>query len=421
MTDHHSVNNNEHIDFVSIDGEVELTPPEIYAANLIEWAVDRHSSDLFVSDLENSIQVSVRRLGKIEPVRRLAKSYGRRLQGHLRVLAGADAGETIRPSEGRGVLSTEGGRTIDVRLSSMPTLHGQDVALRLFDPINGARAIEQLGLEPRELAALRDLISRPSGLILVAGPVASGKSSTLYAMVDALNDGTRKVHTLEDPIEHAIDGVMQSQVNLRAGLDFADLLSSVLRHSPDVIMIGEIRDKRTAATAVRAGASGQLVLATIHAKTAAEAVDAMLQYDSQPKFLAGALIGVINQRLMRRLCCKCAEPIPLNGYGVPPRVRDIMSSADPKLFRAVGCPECFNDGFDSLVCVPEILLVNRDVTTRIAEGSSAAELEKFACQEGLRNLAEVLAARVLSGATSAVEASRNISDPMIAELVAASR
>ncbi|TWU56419.1 Type II secretion system protein E [Rubripirellula tenax] len=409
---------NDKIDFQPLHGETELSPPEVYAANLVEWAVERHASDLFISDSESSVLVSIRRLGKIEPVRQLARQYGKRLQGHLRVLAGADAGESIRPSDGRGVLATPDGSLIDLRLSSIPTLYGQDVAIRLFDPIRGARSIENLGYDDSEMQTIVDLIHRPSGLILVAGPVASGKSSTLYSAVEALNDGTRKIHTLEDPIEHSLPGVMQSQVNLRAGLDFADLLSAVLRHSPDVIMIGEIRDSRTASTAVRAGASGQLVLATIHAKSCAEAVDAMLQYDTMPKFLAGALIGVINQRLLRKLCPKCRKPLLDVEMDIGPRIRSVLCGQEPRLYGAAGCEECFGDGFDALTCVPEVMRMDHRLCEAIGNGASAAQLETIAIDEGMLCLAEVTAARVLRGLTTADEANQAVADPLLATLAA---
>lgn len=411
----------EAVDFEEIEGETELSPPEIYTANLIEWAIDRRASDLFVSDTENSVIVAVRRMGKVEQVRRLARAYGRKLQGHLRVLAGADAGETVRPCEGRGVVTTPGGRTVDLRLSSMPTLFGQDVAIRLFDPVQGARSIEQLGFDPTELQMVRELISRPSGLILVAGPVASGKSSTLYAALDELNDGTRKIHTLEDPIEHALPGVMQSQVNVRAGLDFAELLAAALRHSPDVIMIGEIRDAQTARTAVRAGASGQIVFATIHAKSAAEAIDSLTQYETNSKFVSRSLIGVINQRLMRSLCPDCRQPLDIGHLDVPERIRPRLGDTTPRIYRAVGCERCFNEGYNSLACVPEILLNSPEIEFAISEGVSASKLDAVARDQGMLSLTETFVSRIFRGATTPEEAQHCMADPMIVSLVGAAR
>ena len=266
----------------------------------------------------------------------------------------------MRPTEGRGVLQIPGGGTVDLRLSTVPTLNGQDVAVRLFDPNRSGHSLDELGLDAFEMELFEELVERPSGLILFVGPVASGKSTSLYALIDRLNDQTRKIHTLEDPIERAIPNVMQSRINLRAGLDYADMLSVVLRHGPDVIMIGEIRDARTAEAAVRAGASGQLVLATMHAKSAAEAIDTMLHYDAHPKFVAGSLIAVINQRLVRRLCTECRSAIELEApLHVPERIVPRLGNQEPRLYKSVGCETCFLDGFERLTCIPEIMMVDK--------------------------------------------------------------
>lgn len=406
----------ENVEFQEIEGEIELSPPEIYAANLIEWAVDQHASDLFVSDSEHSVIIAIRRLGKVQTVRRLARDYGHKLQGHLRVIAGSDAGDMLRPTEGRGVLHTPNGSKVDLRLSTLPTLFGQDVTIRLFDPVRGTRALPNLGYDSHELEIIRSMIAKPAGLILVAGPVASGKSSTLYAAIDALNDGTRKIHTLEDPIEHGIPGVMQSQVNLRIGLDFADLLAVVLRHSPDVIMIGEIRDARTANTAIRAGISGQLVLATIHAKSAAEAIDSLVQYDANPKFIARSLVGVINQRLIRTLCPKCKQASSRSAAEVPERLTSRVPAAPEHLYQAVGCEACFNEGYEELSCVSEILQNSGEIEEAIATSQPAATIDTIAKQQGMLSLAETIATRVLRGETSLVEAQRCAPDPLFLNL-----
>lgn len=414
------MNNESTIDFQDLEnlaGETELAPPELFAANLIEWAMERHVSDLFVSDVDGAVLVSVRRLGKIEPVRRLAHTYGHRLQGHLRVLIGADAGESLRPVEGRGNITTPDGSKAHVRLSSIPTLFGQDVAIRLFDPVRGARSLNQLGLDSVDVASIEQLIGLRSGLILVTGPVASGKSSTLYAMMAALNDGSRKIHTIEDPIEHALSGVMQSQVNPRVGLGFAELLTVVLRHSPDVIMIGEIRDQQTAQTAIRAGASGQLVLATVHSTSTAEAVDMMLQYDSDHLFLASALAGVINQRLVRRLCpnCRKIDDAPVSN-DVPERIRARMRDAEPTYYVPSSCHLCHEGGYDVLIGLPEIMMVDSVIEDAIARRTNAADLESIAAERGMLRLAEVAHSYALRGITSIDEINRTIDDSYLASL-----
>jgi len=410
------MSDDEAIDFTQIEAETELATPEVFAGNLLEWAVERQASDLFISDEERAVSIAIRRLGRVEHVRKLSRDYGRKLQGHVRVLSGGDPGEMIRPTEGRGVTVTPNGREIDLRLSSMPTLHGQDVSIRLFDPMTGVRCLNELGYDATELDAIRELLRQPSGLILIAGPVASGKSSTLYAMVDELNDGTRKIHTLEDPIEHAIPGVIQSQINERANLGFAELLGTVLRHSPDVIMIGEIRDSRTAATAIRAGASGQLVLATIHARSAAEAIDSMLHYDVNPKAISQALLGAINQRLVGRICPKCGERINGEQPEVDARVATRLGSHSAEVWKSSGCEDCYGNGFSKMTCVPEILAVNRTIKDVIASGSTAVTLEDAAKNNGMLCMAEALAARVFRGETTPHEAHRVIPAPQFSRL-----
>ena len=322
----------------------------------------------------------------------------------------------LRPTEGRGVTVTPTGREIDLRLSSMPTLHGQDIAIRLFDPVSGVRSLNELGYDATELEMIRELLRQPSGLILIAGPVASGKSSTLYAMIDELNDGSRKIHTLEDPIEHSIPGVIQSQINERANLGFAELLATVLRHSPDVIMIGEIRDSRTAATAIRAGASGQLVLATIHARSAAEAIDSMLHYGVNPKAISQALLGAVNQRLVGQICSECGEQVGGESPEVEERVATRLGNDAARLWKTTGCDACYGNGFSNMTCVPEILVINRALKEVIANGATSVTLEDAARNNGMLCMAEALAARVYRGETTPHEAHRVIPAPQFARL-----
>lgn len=406
----------EAIDFEQIEAETESASPDVFAGNLLEWAVERQASDLFISDEAQSVSIGIRRLGRVEHVRKLTRDYGRRNQGHVRVLAGGDPGEMLRPTEGRGITVTPNGREVDLRLSSIPTLHGQDVSIRLFDPVSGVRSLNELGYDATELEMIRELLRQPSGLILIAGPVASGKSSTLYAMVDELNDGSRKIHTLEDPIEHSIPGVIQSQINERANLGFAELLSTVLRHSPDVIMIGEIRDARTAATAIRAGASGQLVLATIHARSAAEAIDSMLHYGVNPNAISQALLGAINQRLVGRICSECGERVSEQSPDVDERVAHRLGDQSAELWKTTGCDACYGNGFSKMTCVPEILTINRSLKEVIASGSTSVTLEDAAKHNGMLCMAEALAARVYRGETTPHEAHRVIPAPQFARL-----
>jgi len=410
------------IEFTEIEGEMELAPPEVYAAHLMEWAAERHVSDIFISDDQRSVCVSVRRLGRVELVRRLARDYGNRLQGHFRVISGADAGDAIRPADGRGVITSQEGNDYDFRLSAIPTLFGQDVTVRIFDAKRGNCGIDSLGLDDGEVTTIKRLLDQPSGLLLVSGPVASGKTCTLYSSLHYLNDGTLKIHTIEDPIEYAIRGIQQTQVNLRARLDFSDLLTAVLRHSPDVIMIGEIRDAKSAATAVRAGSSGQLVLATVHADSTAQAISTMLQYDTNPTFLARTLIGVINQRLISKLCVDCRKEVwAADDLCRNDRVWQKLNGAQPKLYRKVGCSKCFETGFSSLTCLPEVMCIDRDIEQAIIHGEDAGQIEQIAIDHGMLSLADAAQVRILRGDTTAAEAFRVIEHPELAYLVAKER
>ena len=250
-----------------------------------------------------------------------------------------------------------------------------------------------------ELDEVRKLLDAPSGLILVAGPTGSGKTHSLYAFLKHLNDGSRKIHTLEEPIEFIVPGLIQSQVNRRAGLDFADLLYATLRHSPDVIMIGEIRDERTAQIAIRAANSGQLVLATIHAQDASSAIQSMLALNAIPQFLGTTLLGVIAQRLVRRLCPACRESI-----GLPAETQWLSELREtyedfgpPSLYQSVGCDQCDQLGYDRMVCIPEILTAGSRVRHAIIEGYSNAELHDVAVQSGMRSMREACKLRIALG------------------------
>ena len=285
-----SISSNE---FVEIQAETEVAPLDVYSIAILEEAVETKASDLFISDEAAGVTIKFRRMGQLHHVRTLARDYGKRLQNHLRAMAGVSVGDATRPADGRDRVQLSGDRQVDLRLSVMPTLFGQDLAIRIFDNAQGVIGLDQIGYEPEELAAVRNLLDVPSGIILVAGPTASGKSNSMYAFVRELNNGKRKIHTLEDPVEYVLPGVIQSQVNTKAGLDFPELLHTVLRHSPDVIMIGEIRDKQTAEIAIRAANSGQMVLATVHAQTAASAIHSMIAYGVNPQFLANSVIGIV--------------------------------------------------------------------------------------------------------------------------------
>ncbi len=231
---------------------------------------------------------------------------------HVKALAGMDVAEKRLPQDGRWLYRDEAGHVVDLRVNMVPTMFGEDLALRILSRNTRLYKIEELGLVKSQFDELVNMLGTPGGLILFTGPTGSGKTATLYSALMQLNDGRRKINTIEDPIEHAIAGIRQSQINTQINLGFSTLLRNILRQSPDVIMVGEIRDSETAETAVRAANSGHLVLATIHSPIAAGAVQSMRGLGVHPHFLATSLLGIISQRLVRTLCPQCKQSFDLS-------------------------------------------------------------------------------------------------------------
>lgn len=397
-----SENDFEEVDTPQI--EPELNPPETFAQALMEIAAEQLASDLFITDEAHATVVRMRRMGRLKVVRQLPRTYGRRLLNHFRALAGIDIADLTKPADGRCRFVLDGNREVDVRFGVIPTACGQDMAMRLFDHSTGLIGLDHIGFLDEERAIVERLLTAPSGLILVAGPAGCGKTNSLYAFLNHLNNGQRKIHTLEEPIEYLLPGIHQSQVNVRAGLDFADLLYGCMRQSPDVIMIGEIRDKRTADTAIRAGTGGQLVLATVHAQTAPTAIQNMLAFDVNRHFLADGLVGVLNQRLIRRLCpdCRVQQEMP-----------DPNNGGSQVYFQASSCDKCREEGYIGMTCLPEILEVDKTLTHAIAQGDAADELSRIAVDGGMRTLGQAAMIRITNGTVTPQDAGYVISDPHV--------
>ena len=299
---------------------------------------------------------------------------------------------------------------MDLRINAIPTLYGEDMAIRLLDREQRLLRLDILGLGRQDLSKLRSMLASPGGLILVTGPTGSGKTTTLYACVQYLNDGTRKINTIEDPVEYALEGVRQSQVNPRMDLDFPELLRSVLRQAPDVIMVGEIRDPITAETAVRAANSGHLVFATLHAPTAPGAVDSMLAMGVHPHFLASSLLGILAQRLVRTLCPKCKLGVDISES--PLTFEEVRKWIEPAqgqaIYAAHGCPECRQEGFTGRTGIFEVLRVSKEVRRLVAERRTVREIREQAIKEGMLDVRRAALLKVAEGVTSTEEMMRVI-------------
>ncbi len=387
----------------------EVAPEEGLPA-IFEHAVAISASDLFFSSEADAVSVTVRRLGLIRPLMTLPMELGRRYMTHIKASAGMDITERRRPLDGRWIQSLADGRKLDLRISTIPTMYGEDFAIRLLMRETELRAIDRLGMSQHELNLLIDMLSRPSGLILVTGPAGSGKTTTLYACLSHLNNGRRKIHTIEDPIEYAVAGLRQSQVNPKIDLGFPDLLRSILRQSPDVIMIGEIRDEVTAQTTVRAANSGHLVFATLPAPVASAAIQSMRSWGVRPHFLSTSLLGIISQRLLRRLCPKCREAYDISrAPHVFDAVREWLAPDQGRhLYGPKGCDMCDGTGYDTRTGIFEIMAMTPELRQLIGDGKPTREVRAKAVEQGMRELRHSALLRVASGETSTEEVFRAI-------------
>lgn len=385
-----------------------LSPAAALSA-IVEHAADRHVSDLFLLSEEAGVRVAFRRMGGIETIAALPLELGRSVVTLLKAESGIDLGDRLRPHEGRRIQGL-GDRTIDLRVNIIPTLHGEDVSARLLDRKFGLRTLEQIGLTRSELNKIQAMLNNPSGLILMTGPTGTGKTTTLYACLQYLNDGTRKINTLEDPIEYGVAGLRQSQTNARVGLDFPELLRNVLRQSPDVIMVGEVRDEETASTAVRAANSGTIVLSTLHAPVAASAVQSMTALGVNRYFLSTCLLGVVAQRLVRTLCPKCRVAYDISES--PETFADIQSFLEPGfgsyIFGPGSCDACSQQGYTDSTAIVELMVFNRALKQLVAKGCTNEELQTFAIQQGMLEFRRSAMVKVAMGITSTEEILREV-------------
>jgi general secretion pathway protein E len=396
------------VEFQAVDfhpGDIAGRSPEEAVGALLDYASSLNASDLFLGTDEHDVAVSVRHLGIVRLVTRVDVAEGRRWMMHIKALAGIPLDARRRPTDGRWLREHGGGRKTDLRISAIPTLHGEDFCIRLLERESGLRKPEGLGLARQQYNELIAMLNAAGGLILVTGPTSSGKTTTLYACLQYLNDGRRKINTIEDPIEYAVEGIRQSQVNPVFKVDFPELLRNVLRQSADVIMIGEIRDALTAQTAVRAANSGHLVFATLHAPTASGAIQSMLDLDVHPSFLSSSLRGVIAQRLVRTLCPKCKTAYDLSE--APLTFEEVAAWLQPgegqQYFAAPGCAACGQSGYTGRVGVFEVLKVTPGVRKLVSQSRPAREIEIQAIGEGLMEFRRSGLLKVAQGITSIEE------------------
>jgi type II secretory ATPase GspE/PulE/Tfp pilus assembly ATPase PilB-like protein len=388
---------------------LERAEPHDAAERIIRQAIALRASDLFILSDEHAAYVALRVTGQVERVAAVSRDQGRHLMNFFKTTAGMDIAERRRPQEGRWIFEFAGDR-VDLRINIVPTLFGEDLAVRILNHKIGLRPLDSLGLMRSDYGRLTGLLASPSGLLLVTGPTGTGKTTTLYACLQHLNTGQRKINTIEDPIEYAIGGVRQSQVNSKLGVDFPDLLRNILRQAPDVIMIGEVRDEETAATAVRAANSGHLVLATLHSPVAAGAIQSLRALGTKPYFLSSCLLGVVAQRLVRMLCQKCRAAHDIRES--PETFADIRDLLEPGLgdfiYAPTGCDACRRQGYDGRTGVFELMTFNSTLRKMILQECSAEDIQQEAMRHGMVEFRRGAMLKVAQGITSSEEVLREL-------------
>jgi len=358
------------------------TPAVVFVNKTINRALDLGASDIHFTPQSKRLNVRARVDGVVRDLTSIAGAHQAAVTSRLKIMGSLDIAERRAPQDGR-VSIRRGSDTVDVRIAVLPTTHGEKVTLRILNQRDAPASLADLGMWPRSAALLEEAISQPFGSIVVVGPTGSGKTTTLYAALSQLNTPDRTLMTIEDPVEYRAAGLDQVEVNPRAGLTFAAGLRTILRSDPDVILVGEIRDEETAQIAFRAAMTGHLVLSTLHAQTAAAAIQRLLDMDVESGIISTAINCFVAQRLVRRLCQDCAEPYrpdpqELEALGVPP------SYGELQLFKAVGCPECGNVGYRGRTGLYEVLPMTDTISRLI--GAPTREIQAAAVQEGMFTL-----------------------------------
>lgn len=380
--------------------EQEGDAPIIRLINaLLTEAVKEGASDIHVETYEKRLVVRFRVDGVLREVVQPKRALAALLISRIKVMAKLDIAEKRVPQDGRIALRI-GGREVDVRVSTMPSQHGERVVMRLLDKQAGRLGIAQLGLSNRDLSTLRNIISKPHGIILVTGPTGSGKTTTLYGALSDLNDTSRNILTVEDPVEYSLPGIGQTQVNTKVEMTFAKGLRAILRQDPDVVMIGEIRDLETVEIAIQASLTGHLVLSTLHTNTAVGAITRLQDMGVEPFLLSSSMIGVIAQRLVRVLCDDCKQAAPADAS----ECEILQADADnpPTIYHAKGCEKCNQLGYRGRQGIYEIIELDEQMKTLIHDRAGEQELESHARsmgpsihQDGIR--------KVLAGSTTVEE------------------
>lgn len=365
-------------------------------------AVKQRASDIHIETNETHLQVRFRIDGMLHKVLEVGRSLSPLLVSRIKVMADLDIAEKRIPQDGR-IAFRFGNKTVDIRVSLIPSAMGERVVMRLLDKSGGLISLEKIGLLEEDKRAIREIITAPFGIVLVVGPTGAGKTTSLYATLNELNEGTRNIMTVEDPIEYNLNNVSQTQVNPKIGMTFAAGLRAILRQDPDVVMVGEIRDEETAQIAVQASLTGHLVLSTLHTNTAASAITRLRDIGIAPYLISSSLVGVVAQRLVRKLCDECKEIVSATAEECRFLHEDPQNP--PTVYRPVGCDACGNLGYKGRLGIYEVLPNDDTIRTMIHDEKSDAVIAEYSHNKRNSLYADAVQ-KVLLGHTTVTEAMR---------------
>jgi len=387
--------------------DIDDDAPVIRMVNsILQQAVQGRASDVHIEPLEHEVRVRFRIDGDLLEVLNLPKKSFPAIVSRIKIMGNLDISEKRIPQDGRTRMVIDG-REIDFRISSLPSIHGEKMVLRILDRTHALMPLQDLGFSAENMDKITSLIRRPHGMIVVTGPTGSGKTTTLYSILTEINVTERNIVTLEDPVEYSLVGINQVQINTKAGLNFPAGLRAILRQDPDIIMVGEMRDTETTELGVRAALTGHLFFSTLHTNSASGTIARMVNMGVENYLLSSSLIGVISQRLIRRLCPDCKEPYYLDEPAA--RRLGMEGYADREFYRPVGCNMCRQSGYSGRMALHEVLVLGPQMRAAInTHVNSEDELENIARQEGMITMREDGINKALAGLTSLEEVMKGV-------------
>jgi type IV pilus assembly protein PilB len=386
-------------DFAPIEQEEEDAPVVRLVKAILTGAIDAGASDIHLEPHQPEMRVRYRVDGELQQVMTIPTHIEQSVVSRIKVMADMNTTETRRAQDGHLSLN-EKGKKVNYRVSGIPTVSGEKMVLRLLDEGSKIFDLKKLGIEPQDLKLLQAVVEKPHGMFIVTGPTGSGKSTTLYALLSKMNEISRNIVTVEDPVEYRIPGINQVQSNNEHGLGFTNALKYIMRQDPDVIMIGEIRDHETAGLAVQAALTGHLMISTLHTNDAPSTIARLNDLGIDHFKIAGALIGSIAQRLLRRICEDCKEPVAPKRELLQRMEIDPARLEGKSLYRGRGCPKCLGSGYSGRLPIFEIMMVEDAILHAIERGAPVSEIREIAIQNGMRDLKEAGLSQAIAGNTT---------------------